>query len=395
MRLAKLNRTMSHRNAMFRNMVSSLIEHEQIKTTLPKAKAVSRLAERVITWTKAGSENIFYRRKAESYLMNWTRVRNHLFQNLAKRYENRVGGYTRIHRLGHRADDHAPLAILELVDNARDLKRDKVIRTASRELAILELSRQTAKSGTSGQAKVPSEVWRNTVLKNEIEAKGVIEQVKKLLPALTNKNLEKVLSEQYVKAYRYCQPVSIPTKEEAQAEIALMKKQKREAFLANSSQPASSSSPPTTYESSSISKSITTSLKTQTTTKSRNVTPLSRSVGIPKPIGPYTDFLYSLRLHFHRNLATLDLSSLENRTGTRFASSKHRLNKMNGDDGIFTFNETDENHFNEKVKSFGSESTGDPSYLGKLKSMSKVSPKLRCTEGLNDTRVIGSTQPST
>ncbi|EGG11303.1 uncharacterized protein MELLADRAFT_46740 [Melampsora larici-populina 98AG31] len=295
MRLAKLNRSMSHRNAMFRNMVSSLIEHEQIKTTLPKAKAISRLAERVITWTKAGTENIFYQRKAESYLMNWTRLRGHLFQTLAKRYEDRVGGYTRIHRLGHRADDHAPLAIIEMVDNARDLKRDQVIRTAARELATLELSHRGS--------KVPRQIWRNVVCESEEEAKKVIEEVKTLIAPLTNKNLEKVLSERYVNAYQYCQPIQIPTKEEAQDEILRTKQLKREVFLAKSSSPSlSSDSLPIQSSSKPTSTSLTRSTKTKPS--------LTRSLGLPKPIGAYTDFLYSLRLHFHRNLTTLDPSKL-------------------------------------------------------------------------------------
>lgn len=73
---------------MFRNMVSSVIEHEQIKTTLPKAKAISRLAERVITWTKAGAENVFYQRKIESYLMVSTFENNMLSFGLHESTQN-------------------------------------------------------------------------------------------------------------------------------------------------------------------------------------------------------------------------------------------------------------------------------------------------------------------
>ncbi|KAI9624794.1 hypothetical protein KEM48_008686 [Puccinia striiformis f. sp. tritici PST-130] len=233
MRIAKLNRTISHRRAMFRNLVSALIEHEQIKTTFPKAKAIARLAERVITWSKNGSENIFYQRKAESYLMNWVQVRKHLFQNLAKRYETREGGYTRIHRVGFRANDHAPLAVIELVDNARDLKRDKVIRTISRELAQLELSQKsttpkTESSSTGIKSKIPAEVWRNVPCRSEVQAKQIIDECKRLLPEMTKKNLKKVLSEQYVNAYQYCQPPQIPTREEATIEATEAKRLRRE-----------------------------------------------------------------------------------------------------------------------------------------------------------------------
>jgi ribosomal protein L17 len=99
MRLAKLNRTMSHRRAMFRNLVSALIEHEQIKTTFPKAKAISRLAERVITWSKYGTENVFYQRKAESYLMVCIYLHLHIPLSVARNYDthsykhtsNRIG----------------------------------------------------------------------------------------------------------------------------------------------------------------------------------------------------------------------------------------------------------------------------------------------------------------
>ncbi|KAH9808901.1 ribosomal protein L17 [Melampsora americana] len=305
MKLAKLNRSISHRNSMFRNMVSSLIEHEQIKTTLPKAKAISRLTERLITWTKAGTENIFYQRKTEAYLMNWTRLRSHLFQTLAKRYEHRIGGYTRIHRLGHRTDDHAPLAIIEMVDNFRDLKRDQVIRTAARELASLELS--------SRSSNLPRQIWRNVRCESEEEAKGVIEGVKRWIAPLTKKNLEKVLSEGYVKAYEYCQPIRIPTKEEAQAEILRIKAIKREAFLTQSITPTLSS------DSSRLLPSIrSTSSDSSSPNQILHSRPsLTHSLGLPKPIGAYTDFLYQLRVHFHRNLISLDPSKLDRRSSNQ------------------------------------------------------------------------------
>ncbi|MBW0505286.1 hypothetical protein O181_045001 [Austropuccinia psidii MF-1] len=312
MRLAKLNRTMSHRNAMFRNMVSALIEHEQIKTTFPKAKAISRLAERVITWSKIGTDNIFYQRKAESYLMNWVRVRQHLFHNLAKRYEHRAGGYTRIHRLGFRTNDHAPLAVIELVDNAFDLKRDKVIRTISRELAQIEIS-QKAKSENptnNNKIKIPVAVWRNIPCKSELEAKKAIEEFQMLLPQLTRKNLQKVLSEPYVNAYQYCQPPQIPTKEEAMAQVAQARKLRRELLGKVIAEKTASEASATSNDTSSSLLKTSISLPRFNTAAKPKVGNLAHVKGIPRPIGAYTDFLYHIRLHFHRNLALFDPSKL-------------------------------------------------------------------------------------
>jgi len=331
MRLAKLNRTMSHRRALFRNLVSALIEHEQIKTTYPKAKAISRLAERVITWSKYGTENIFYQRKAESYLMNWVQVRKHLFHNLAKRYETRCGGYTRIHRVGYRANDHAPLAIIELVDNARDLKRDKVIRTISRELAQLELAQKPARSdatpNNSIKAKIPAAVWRNVPCTSEAQAQQAIEEFQRLLPEMTKKNLKKVLSEQYVRAYQYCQPPQIPTKEEAMIEAAHAKKLRRDLLrkAAESSNDASSIA------------STTVSLLSRNPAPKPKVGNLAHVKGIPRPMGPYTDFLYHIRLHFHRNLALLDPNKLAGRLNKGFATPKPKPEESNILDQIPSF----------------------------------------------------------
>ncbi|KAA1110952.1 hypothetical protein PGT21_034902 [Puccinia graminis f. sp. tritici] len=336
MRLAKLNRSMSHRRAMFRNLVSALIEHEQIKTTYPKAKAISRLAERVITWSKYGTENIFYQRKAESYLMNWVQVRKHLFHNLAKRYETRCGGYTRIHRVGYRANDHAPLAIIELVDNARDLKRDKVIRTISRELAQLELSQKPTYSNPSSpssiKAKIPAAVWRNVPCKSEAQAKQAIEEFQRLLPEMTKKNMKKVLSEQYVQAYQYCQPPQIPTKEEALIEAAQAKRLRRDLLrkAAESIDPSSTASndPPAP---------TTVSLINRTPTPKTKIGNFAHVKGIPRPLGPYTDFLYHIRLHFHRNLALLDPNKLAGRLNKGFATPQPNLEESKILDQIPSF----------------------------------------------------------
>lgn len=110
----KLNRTAAHRKMMFRNMVTSLFEHERITTTVPKAKEARSVAERLITFAKKG--DLHSRRLAAKKVME-PAVLQKLFDEIGPRYVDRPGGYTRIMRLGPRRGDNAELAILELVDN--------------------------------------------------------------------------------------------------------------------------------------------------------------------------------------------------------------------------------------------------------------------------------------
>ncbi len=109
----QLNRNSSHRKAMFRNMTASLVEHELIKTTLPKAKELRRYAEPLITLAKADS--VANRRLAFSRLRSKEAV-GKLFNELGPRYQARPGGYIRILKCGFRAGDAAPMAYVELVD---------------------------------------------------------------------------------------------------------------------------------------------------------------------------------------------------------------------------------------------------------------------------------------
>jgi large subunit ribosomal protein L17 len=109
----KLSRTSAHRRAMFRNMVVSLIEHEVINTTLPKAKEFRRVAEPLITLAKR--DTVANRRLAFSRLRDKEAVTK-LFKELGPRYESRPGGYLRILKRGFRVGDNAPMAIVELVD---------------------------------------------------------------------------------------------------------------------------------------------------------------------------------------------------------------------------------------------------------------------------------------
>ncbi len=109
----KLNRTSSHRKAMFANMAASLIKHEQIKTTLPKAKELRRVVDRLITLGKRG--DLHARRQALAVLRDTGLVAK-LFAALAERYAERPGGYTRVLKAGFRYGDSAPMAFIELVD---------------------------------------------------------------------------------------------------------------------------------------------------------------------------------------------------------------------------------------------------------------------------------------
>ncbi len=110
----KLNRNSSHRQAMFRNMANSLVEHESIKTTLPKAKELRRVVEPLITMSK--EDNVAKRRLAFSRMRDKAAV-GKLFTELGPRFQGRPGGYTRILKCGMRPGDNAPMAIIEFVDN--------------------------------------------------------------------------------------------------------------------------------------------------------------------------------------------------------------------------------------------------------------------------------------
>jgi large subunit ribosomal protein L17 len=111
----KLNRTSSHRDAMFRNMASSLFRHEEIRTTLPKAKELRRVAEPLITMAKTPS--LARRRLAFSRLRDAAAV-SKLFDELGPRFLDRPGGYTRILKCGYRVGDNAPMAVVQLVDRS-------------------------------------------------------------------------------------------------------------------------------------------------------------------------------------------------------------------------------------------------------------------------------------
>ena len=137
----KLNRTSEHRKALIKNMLNSLIKYEQITTTLPKAKVLKPQADKIIT---LGKKDTLINTKALVSKLQDINSANKVKKNLAKRYEKRKGGYTRIIKAGFRYGDNAPMAVIEFVDrdveakrvnkkkkeNLKDIKEEKKIATA-------------------------------------------------------------------------------------------------------------------------------------------------------------------------------------------------------------------------------------------------------------------------
>ena len=115
----KLSRKSGHRKALFRNMAAALIKHEQISTTLPKAKELRPYVEKLVTLAKRGG--LSNRRLAQARLLDETQLKK-LFDVLAERYSDRNGGYSRVIKAGYRQSDAAPMAVIELVDRDEDAK---------------------------------------------------------------------------------------------------------------------------------------------------------------------------------------------------------------------------------------------------------------------------------
>ena len=129
----KLNKTSSHRKAMFMNLSNALIKHEQITTTLAKAKELRRFVEKIVTLGKKG--DLISRRKTISTLQD-NKMTQKVFNILSDRYKNRSGGYTRIIKLGNRFGDNAPTAVIEFVDrdeNAKGIDSGPILEKKSTE----------------------------------------------------------------------------------------------------------------------------------------------------------------------------------------------------------------------------------------------------------------------
>jgi large subunit ribosomal protein L17 len=116
----RLDRTTEHRTAMFRNMVTSLLRHEKIKTTLPKAKELKRIVDKFITKAKQGTPHA---RRIVNRDIRDVEVLVKLFGPVAERFKTRPGGYTRIIKVGHRAGDNADMAYIELLDRAAPVEK--------------------------------------------------------------------------------------------------------------------------------------------------------------------------------------------------------------------------------------------------------------------------------
>ena len=140
----KLNRTHELRKAMFANMTCSLIEHEQIQTTLPKAKELKKIIDKYITLGKKGT--LHSRRLAISRLKQNSAVTK-LFETLAPRYQKRNGGYSRVLKAGFRYGDMAPMAIIEFVD--RDVEAKKVDKKKTDKIKEAEKKIDTPKEATA------------------------------------------------------------------------------------------------------------------------------------------------------------------------------------------------------------------------------------------------------
>ncbi|MBI2068268.1 MAG: 50S ribosomal protein L17 [Deltaproteobacteria bacterium] len=152
----KLGRTTSHRKAMLRNMVTSLVLHERLETTLPKAKELRRLADRMITWGKEGG--LAARRQAARVLQSPEALKK-LFNGLAKRFEDRQGGYTRILHFGFRRGDGAPMAAIEYLgyETPQPLKREEKKGEKQKTKKVVPEKKVSTKAGGKEPAKKKQE----------------------------------------------------------------------------------------------------------------------------------------------------------------------------------------------------------------------------------------------
>lgn len=135
----KLNRTSAHRKALFRNLVTSLIEHEQVRTTEAKAKELRRVADKMITLGKRGS--LHCRRMALAYIRS-DAVVSKLFGEVAQRFKDRPGGYTRVVKLGHRHGDAARMSVIELTDRGAGAQEEAEKKRERRRRAAEKKAKQ-------------------------------------------------------------------------------------------------------------------------------------------------------------------------------------------------------------------------------------------------------------
>ncbi|KAF9101094.1 hypothetical protein BGX29_006005 [Mortierella sp. GBA35] len=168
----RLNRTMSHRKSMLRNLATQLIQHDRIKTTLPKAQELKAIADQMITLGKRG--DLHAKVQAASYLREHETTLPKLFGPLAERFKSRKGGYTRIHKLGNRFGDNAPVAVIELIDGPGDLKNQILFKALARQ--------ESAKSGSIKEI-VEANMEKLTISTKEggLKNKAIVRHVPKVL----------------------------------------------------------------------------------------------------------------------------------------------------------------------------------------------------------------------
>lgn len=157
----KLGRNLKHRWAMLRNMVTSLFQHERIKTTLPKAKELKRVADRMITLGKKGD---YQAKLSAGAVIRDQKVLDKLFSDLAQRYKERPGGYTRVAKIGFRDVDASDMAIIELVDRQGEIRPAKPVKGSATSSDVskvvgekLAVVKQENKSNASGLKGLVSE----------------------------------------------------------------------------------------------------------------------------------------------------------------------------------------------------------------------------------------------
>jgi large subunit ribosomal protein L17 len=143
----KLNRTSSHRKALFKNMVLALIRHERIKTTDPKAKELRRIADRMVTLGKQG--DLAARRRAFAFMQSHDAVKK-LFDEIAPRFKERNGGYTRVIKFGNRRGDAAMLSIIEFTGNEEQTKSKKPKKRPRKDTAPTETPRRQRAAAAAG-----------------------------------------------------------------------------------------------------------------------------------------------------------------------------------------------------------------------------------------------------
>ncbi|KZO96056.1 hypothetical protein CALVIDRAFT_537644 [Calocera viscosa TUFC12733] len=175
---------------MLRNLVSSLLEHQQIRTTIAKAKEAAPLVEKMITLGKRGT--LEARRDVVSFVLNPKETVPKLFTEYAERYKYRPGGYTRIHHLGNRFGDHAPMAVLELVDNPHDLRFAMTARAVGRE-TLRHFLESEKREEAWGAQQLPVEEDEERAMREARELDLASEDADRYLRPNTRLNRAKVL----------------------------------------------------------------------------------------------------------------------------------------------------------------------------------------------------------